>query len=179
MLAMLRSVRAGLLAMLPNVFPGVVIFGLMGWLGVPIEIGSIMTASAAMGMAVDDTFHFLSWYRSSARCDVPQQETLRFAFRRCAGAMVHTTLICACGLLVFSLSSFMPIVRFSWMMATLLLAALAGDLILLPALLSGPLGRLLTPRRQLATEPTRGVSQLDHQAVPGTRKDQRNRSVNV
>jgi predicted RND superfamily exporter protein len=148
MILVLRDPRAGLLAMVPNVFPAVVIFGLMGLLGVPIEIGSIMTASAAMGIAVDDTFHFLSWFRSGASYAVPRQETLRFAFHRCAGAMVHTTLICACGLLVFSLSSFMPIVRFSWMMTTLLLAALLGDLILLPALLAGPLGTFFSPRRQ-------------------------------
>jgi predicted RND superfamily exporter protein len=146
MVLVLRDPRSGLLAMVPNVFPAVLIFGLMGWAGIPIEIGSIMTASAAMGIAVDDTFHFLKWFRTGARPDVPRLDTLRFAFHRCAGAMVHTTLICASGLLVFSLSSFMPIVRFSWMMATLLLAALLGDLILLPALLVGPLGKWLTPK---------------------------------
>ncbi len=146
MVAVLRSPTAGLLAMVPNVFPAVVIFGLMGWLGIWIEIGSIMTASAAMGIAVDDTFHFLAWFRADTGVGRSRRESLRFAFNRCAGAMIHTTLIAAGGLLVFSLSSFMPIVRFAWLMAVLLLAALLGDLVLLPALLAGPLGKWFQPR---------------------------------
>ena len=150
MICVLRSPTAGLLAMLPNVFPAVVVFGMMGWLGVWIEIGSIMTASAAMGIAVDDTFHFLAWFRAEAAEGRSRHQSLRVAFDRCAGAMVHTTLIGAGGMLVFSLSAFMPIVRFAWLMAILLLVALLGDLIFLPALLASPLGKRFvrrTPRR--------------------------------
>ena len=61
--------------------------------------------------------------------------------RRCSGAMAHTTLICATGLLVFAVSSFVPILHFAWLMVFLLLAALLGDLVLLPAILAGPLGK--------------------------------------
>ena len=146
MVLVLRSFRSGLLAMIPNVFPAVIIFGLMGWCRIWIEIGSIMTASAAMGIAVDDTFHLLAWYRRGIRLRMSRHEALRSALHRCAGAMIHTTLICSVALLVFSLSSFMPIRRFSWMMASLLIAALLGDLILLPALLASPLGKLFSPR---------------------------------
>lgn len=142
----LHGVRAGLLAMVPNVFPAILIFGLMGWSKIPIEIGSIMTASAAMGIAVDDTLHFLTWFRFSMVRGAPRTKSLQFAFERCAGAMLLTTLICAGGLLVFSLSTFMPIVRFAWLMASLLVIALVGDLVLLPALLAGPLGKLFAPR---------------------------------
>ncbi len=138
----LRGLRSGLLAMLPNVFPAVIVFGVMGWCSIWIEIGSIMTASAAMGIAVDDTFHLLSWYRRGLRSRLPRREALRFALHRCAGAMIHTSLICACALLVFSLSTFMPIRRFAWLMASLLFAALAGDLILMPAILAGPAGKV-------------------------------------
>lgn len=142
----LRSVRCGLLAMIPNIFPVVVVFGLMGWLGIWIEIGSIMTASAAMGIAVDDTFHLLAWHsRALARRGGFETEdreaAVRDALRRCAGAMIHTTVVTACALLVFSFSSFMPIKRFAWLMATLLVAALGGDLVLLPAMLTGPMGK--------------------------------------
>jgi hypothetical protein len=145
-IVVLRSLRAGLLAMIPNVFPAVVIFGLMGWCSIWIEIGSIMTASAAMGIAVDDTFHLLAWHRRGIRRRLPRQEAMRFSVHCCAGAMLHTTLICSFALLVFSLSSFMPIRRFSWLMATLLLAALVGDLLVLPAMLASPLGRFFSPK---------------------------------
>ncbi len=141
----LRGLRTGLLAMIPNVFPAVVIFGMMGWCSIWIEIGSIMTASAAMGIAVDDTFHLLAWHRRGILQHMPRQDSLRFAVHRCAGAMIHTTLVCSLALLVFSLSSFMPIRRFSWLMASLLMAALLGDLVLLPALLASPLGKLFEP----------------------------------
>ncbi|MEX2188886.1 MAG: MMPL family transporter [Pirellulales bacterium] len=141
----LRSIRCGLVAMIPNVFPVVVVFGLMGWLGIWIEIGSIMTASAAMGIAVDDTFHLLAWHSRALGKGANRENAVHAALRRCAGAMIHTTLVTACALLVFSFSSFMPIRRFAWMMATLLVAALAGDLILLPAILVGPIGKFFRP----------------------------------
>ncbi len=142
MIVVLQGVRSGLLAMVPNIFPAVIVFGLMGWCNIWIEIGSIMTASAAMGIAVDDTFHLLAWHRRGLRESMPRRDAMRFAMHRCAGAMVHTSLICSCALLVFSLSSFMPIRRFAWLMASLLIAALLGDLILMPAILAGPFGRL-------------------------------------
>ncbi len=60
--------------------------------------------------------------------------------------MMHTTLICGSGLLVFACSSFVPILHFAWLMVFLLLSALVGDLVLLPAILAGPLGRYLAGR---------------------------------
>ncbi len=146
MVVILASPPAGMLAMIPNAFPAVVVFGLMGLCTLKIEIGSVMTASAALGIAVDDTFHYLTWFRRGIRDGMSRRRALKFAYRRCAGAMLCTTLICGAGLLVFSLSSFMPIVRFARLMATLLAAALIGDLILLPAMLAGPLGRVFARR---------------------------------
>jgi hypothetical protein len=61
--------------------------------------------------------------------------------------MIHTTLICAGGLAVFALSSFVPILHFAYLMVFLLCAALVGDLVLLPALLAGPAGRCFRRRR--------------------------------
>lgn len=148
MILVLRDVRSGFLTMIPNIFPAVVIFGLMGWCSIWIEIGSIMTASAAMGIAVDDTFHMLTWYRRGLRQQLERRQAIRFSLQRCAGAMVHTSLVCSCALLVFSLSSFMPIRRFAWLMAALLMAALVGDVILLPAILSTPLGRVVRGGKQ-------------------------------
>jgi hypothetical protein len=138
--AVLRSFPAAMLAMIPNLFPAVVIFGGMGWIQVPVQIGSVMTASAALGIAVDDTVHFLTWFRRGLDSGLSRLNALGDAFERCAGAMVHTTIICSGGLLVFSASTFVPILHFAWLMVSLLLAALIGDLILLPAILAGRLG---------------------------------------
>jgi uncharacterized protein len=141
MVIALRSPAAGLLAMAPNLFPAVMVFGFMGWTGQLIEIGSVMTASAALGIAVDDTFHFLTWFRRGSAEGMSRRQSLSYAYRRCADAMIHTTIICSSALVVFSLSTFMPVVHFAWLMVTLLIAALIGDLVFLPAMLAGPAGR--------------------------------------
>jgi predicted RND superfamily exporter protein len=60
--------------------------------------------------------------------------------------MTQSTLVCGLGILVFSASSFAPTSRFAWMLALLMAAALAGDLVLLPAMLVGPLGRVFRRR---------------------------------
>src|SRR5690606_7806997 len=95
----------------------------------------------ALGIAVDDTIHFLSWFGRGVSEGLPRRKSIRLAFERCSGAMLQTTVICGLGLLVFSLSAFVPTSRFAWLMASMLGMGLIGDLILLPALLAGPLGR--------------------------------------
>ena len=52
--------------MLPNVFPCVAVFGAMGLLGIQVEVGTVMTATVAMGIAVDDTVHYITWFRRGA-----------------------------------------------------------------------------------------------------------------
>lgn len=147
LMLVLRGVSAALLAMIPNLFPAVVVFGGISWLGIPVQIGSVMTASAALGIAVDDTVHFLTWFRRGLAAGQTRMAALEDAYDRCAGAMTHTTLICSSGLLVFAASSFVPILHFAWLMVFLLLAALVGDLVLLPAILAGRLGKRFEPSK--------------------------------
>ncbi len=142
---LLRGARAGLLAMLPNLLPSVLVFGAMGWMGAQVEIGSMMTASAALGIAVDGTLHFVTWFRRGIADGQDRPRAVRFAYTRCGTAMVQTTLVCTLGMLVFSLSAFVPTARFSWLMFSLLFAALVADLIVLPAILVSPLGRVFQP----------------------------------
>ena len=66
MMFVCRSICGGAVVMLPNVLPVLVVFGGMGWLGIPVDIGSMMAASIALGVAVDDTIHYLTWYREGA-----------------------------------------------------------------------------------------------------------------
>lgn len=141
MMIVLRSVRAGLLVMIPNVFPTILVFGLMGWLRIPIDIGSVMTASIALGISVVDTVHFLTWFRREVSAGRAPLAAVRRAYSHCATAMMQTSLICGVGMLVFVFTSFVPASRFAWMVFVLLMAALAGDLVILPAILAGPLGR--------------------------------------
>ena len=142
----LVNFSGGMVSMLPNIFPVVLIFGLMGHMGVAIDIGSMMTASVAMGVAVDDTIHFLNWFRKGLRDGMSRNDAIRLAYKRCGAAMTQTTLIGGLGLCVFGLSTFTPTQRFGILMLVLLMAALIGDLIFLPAILAGPFGKLFTFR---------------------------------
>lgn len=141
MMMVLRSPSAGLLSMIPNVFPVVLIFGAMGWLGILVDVGTMMTASVALGVAVDDTIHFLTWFRRGLDEGHGRKGAVMLAYERCGTAMSQTTLIGGLGLSVFAFSTFTPTQRFGVLMLTLLAAALVGDLVFLPALLSGPVGR--------------------------------------
>ncbi len=142
----LRSLRLGLLSMLPNIFPIVTVFGIMGWIRPAIDPGTMMTASIGLGIAVDDTVHFLTWFRRGRAEGLHPRAAVRNAYQHCGKAILRTTIICGAGLAVYGFSSFAPAARFGILVSQLLAAAVIGDLVFLPALLSGPLGRLVSPK---------------------------------
>ena len=148
MIIWFRNPAAGLVTMLPNIFPAAVIFGWMGWTDRIVDIGSMMTASVALGIAVDDTVHFLTWFRRGMQNNLNRNEAVLYSYQRCALAMTQTTLIAGLGLLVFGLSSFQPVSQFGLLMFLLLAAAIVGDLLFLPSLLIGPAGKLFQPKRK-------------------------------
>lgn len=152
MMFVTRSFRAGMVAMIPNVVPVVVIFGLMGWLNIAIDIGSMMTASIALGVAVDDTIHFLSWFREDLKKCGNRQQAIVSCYSRCATPTLQAACISGIGLSVFAFSTFTPTQRFGWLMLTILVAGVVAELVLLPAILAGPLGRTfdLKPSRHNA-----------------------------
>lgn len=140
-----HSWAGGGVAMIPNLFPVLIVFGLMGLAGMPVRISAVLTASAALGIAVDDTLHFFTWVRRAVDAGAERAQAVRSAFSRCAPAMFQTTLINGVGLIVFALTMFLPTKLFATLMIALLAAALLGDLIFLPALLAGPMGKFLRP----------------------------------
>jgi predicted RND superfamily exporter protein len=141
-----RSFRAGLVAMIPNVLPVIFIFGLMGWLGIAIDIGSMMTASIALGVAVDDTIHFLSWFRGNVLTMRNRKAAIIASYRQCGTPTLQAACISGLGLSVFAFSTFTPTQRFGWLMLTILIAGVIAELVMLPAILAGPLGSVFEPR---------------------------------
>ena len=135
MVLVCRNLLLGLLAMLPNLFPTILVFGCVGLLGSPIDAGAMITATIALGIAVDDTSHFLWWFTQSRGEGNSLKAAIYSAFRHCGSAMLRTTLICGIGLGVFFWSPFLPIAQFGAFLSGLLAAALIGDLLLFPALL--------------------------------------------
>jgi predicted RND superfamily exporter protein len=136
----LRHPVAGYLAMIPNVLPIAAVFGLISWFGVAVDIGSIVTASIALGITIDGTLHLVTWFRIGIREGKSRAEAVALALGHCGPAMWQTTLVVSIGLLMLSPSDLISISRFGWLMAALLAAASISDLVLTPALLAGPLG---------------------------------------
>ena len=150
MMFIVRSVRGGLLIMLPNILPVTIAFGCMGWMNFDLDIAGILTASIALGIAVDDTLHFVCWYMDELRSGYSRSEAVARTFHSCASAMIHTTLISCVSMMPFLFAEFIPTQQFAKLMIVMLTGAIVGDLVLLPALLLSPLGRIIKASRNLA-----------------------------
>jgi uncharacterized protein len=122
-----------------------------------LVIGTMMTASVAMGVAVDDTIHFLSWFRAYLDEGKTRVEAVVETYRRVGPAMTQTTIVGGLGLFVFALSTFVPTQQFGTLMLVMLGAALVGDLVMLPAILAGPLGRFFKPRLDASGRPIKAL----------------------
>lgn len=132
----LRSFWLGVVGMLANLAPITLVFGIMGWLGVPIDIALGMTASVALGIAVDDTTHLMIRFREEGGSLAKVQPPLERALSLCGPAMLHTTLIACAGIFTFWLSELTVISRFAATISALLAAAVLADLLMLPATIS-------------------------------------------
>lgn len=139
----LRSIRTGITAMIPNLAPLIWIYGLLGWLGWPIDIAMMLAGSIALGLSVDGTFHFMSHFRMHlVRTGSPNLAT-RNALLESSIPFSQATLTSTAGMFGLTLSTFAPTAHFGWLMIALMLAALVGDVVMLPALVravcsSGP-----------------------------------------
>jgi uncharacterized protein len=143
---LLKSVPAALVAMIPNVLPITVVFGVASFAGLKTDIGSMITASIALGMAVDGTLHFLSWFQQKLKAGVPRREAVVSAVLHSGPAIWQTSWVVALGLLMLVPAELLLISRFGWLMAAMVLAAMVGDLVLLPQLLATRLGDLFISR---------------------------------
>jgi len=139
----LRHPVAGCLAMIPIILPLAAVFGLMFWCGIPLDIGSSVTASIALGMTVAGTLHLVNWFRLGLRQGKKRTEAVSLALGQCGPAMWQTTLVVSGGLALLGSSGLISISHFGWLMAALLASGSISGLLLTPALLAGPLGYII------------------------------------
>jgi len=152
MMVICRAVSAGVVLLLPAAFPAIMVFGGMGWghslltsfdAGtLLVDIGTVMAPSVALGVTVDDVVHFMLWFRRGIADGLDRKQATMLAYKGCARAMYQSWGVIGIGLSVFSLSPFGPTQRFGYMMLSMLTIALVGNLVFLPAILSGPLGEI-------------------------------------
>lgn len=129
------SWKVGLIALLPNCFPIVVSFGLMGWLGWKLSVATVLIASIAIGLAVDDTMHYLVRYNRELKKEPDRRRAMRATLQGVGRPIMTTTLTIGLGFSVLMFSSFHPTSVFGILMVVTMVSALVGDLVLLPALM--------------------------------------------
>ncbi len=143
MIFAVRHVLAGFMTMLPNVYPIGQIFGLISFLGIPVDIGTMMTASIAMGIGVDGTLHKLTWFRKGIEEGRSREDSIALAVGHSGPAIWETSAVLALGMLMLYPADLLLISRFGWLMSAIILVAVAGDILFLPALLGGSLGTMV------------------------------------
>jgi predicted RND superfamily exporter protein len=134
--ALFKSWRLALIALPPNVFPILVVFGLMGVLDIPIGSGSAMVMTVALGIALNDTIHFILYYRHLTRdLGKPVAQAVTTTVADLGRPLVMTSLVHVAGFAIFLCTDFLPLYQFGLLASIAMVAALVGDLVMLPNLL--------------------------------------------
>lgn len=136
MIALVGSVRAGLISMIPNLLPILIALGLMGVTGMQLDLFTMLIGSIAIGLAVDDTIHFFhNFHRYYAESGDPRDATRRTLLST-GRAMLVTTLVLSLGFLVYAFSAMGNLANFGRLTALAIVVALIADFLLAPALLT-------------------------------------------
>ncbi|MEW5945425.1 MAG: MMPL family transporter [bacterium] len=135
MAALMRSPLLAVMGMIPNLVPVGVTLGMMGWAGIPLDVATSTIGCIAIGIAVDDTIHYLSRHGREYRARGDHEEAMRATLRTTGRAIVTTSIVLFCGFAILLFSRFVPIFYFGMLTGFTMLTALLGDLFLLPSML--------------------------------------------
>jgi predicted RND superfamily exporter protein len=135
MMLLLGSFRLGLIAMIPNLFPIILTLGLMGWTGAPLEMFSLLIGSVALGLAVDDTIHFMHGFRRAYAATGSVDRSVRETLQTTGQALLFTSVVLSFGFLIYVLSDLNNLSRFGVFTAFSIAVAFLADVLLAPALM--------------------------------------------
>src|SRR6185369_6917891 len=107
-----RSLRIGIISLVPNVLPLVIVIGTMGWLDLPINIGTAMIAAVSLGMTIDASILYLSGYEVHRRQGLDFYAALRATQQDEGSTLVYVNLVLVVGFLALTLSHFIPLIHF-------------------------------------------------------------------
>ena len=131
-----RSVKTGLISLIPNLIPAAMGFGLWGIFVGEIGLSLSVVASMTLGIVVDDTVHFLSKYlRARREKNLGAEDAVRYAFRTVGRALLYTSIILVCGFMVLATSNFELNSGMGLLTAVIITLALFADFLFLPSLL--------------------------------------------
>ncbi len=134
-LVLFRSLKIALIAMLPNVLSIAVVLGFMGWLNIPLDMMTITIAAISIGIAVDDTIHYIHRFKDEFDKERNYLNTMHRCHRSIGHAMYYTSVTIIIGFSILAMSNFIPSVYFGLLTGLAMLIALLGALTLLPQML--------------------------------------------
>jgi len=135
MIFLIGKVRIGLLSMIPNITPIIIMLGIMGWMDIPMDLFTMMVGSIAIGLAVDDTIHFMHnfrrYFEESGDAGNAVLETLHTTGR----AMLVTTCVLSIGFFTFMFADMKNLFNFGMLTGTTIIMALLSDYFIAPSLM--------------------------------------------
>jgi predicted RND superfamily exporter protein len=134
-LVLFRSAKIALIAVIPNILPAVTVLGVMGLAGLPLDMMTITIAAISIGIAVDDTIHYIHRFKEEYEIDRNYINSMHRCHGSIGNAMYYTTLTIIAGFSILVLSNFIPTILFGLLTGLAMLIALVLDLTLLPRLI--------------------------------------------
>jgi uncharacterized protein len=128
-----RSFRFGALAIAPNVFPVIIVLGIMGWLDISMNVATVMLASIALGIVDDDTIHFISRYRREVAAGADTDAAIAHATTHEGRASLTTAIVNSCAFAVLLASEYRPSAWFGGLLALTMAVAFLAEVFILPA----------------------------------------------
>jgi predicted RND superfamily exporter protein len=130
-----RNAKMAAIAIVPNVFAALPVLGLMGWAGIPLDLMTITVAAISIGIAVDDTIHYVHRFTREFGKDQDYWAAVNRSHASIGRAMYYTTVTVTLGFSILVLSNFVPTIYFGLLTGFAMLVALLADLTLLPLLI--------------------------------------------
>jgi predicted RND superfamily exporter protein len=131
-----RSARFGLLAIIANALPVVAVLGLMGWLGISLNVATVMVASVALGIVDDDTIHFIGRFRREAAAGVGTEAAIEAATMHEGRASLTTAIINSLGYGIMVFSAYKPTAWFGGLLALTMIVAFLTEVLVVPAVIT-------------------------------------------
>ena len=134
-LILFRSIKIALIALIANIVPISVLFGIMGWLNIPLDIMTITIAAISIGIGVDDTIHYIHRYKEEFKHDHNYVNAMIRAHKSIGYAMYYTSVVIMIGFSILVLSNLIPTIYFGLLTVVVMFSLLASALLLLPRLM--------------------------------------------
>ncbi|MDQ1267949.1 MAG: uncharacterized protein QG560_592, partial [Campylobacterota bacterium] len=134
-LVLFRNLKVAIIAIIVNIIPVSVIFGFLGWMKIPLDLMTITIAAISLGIAVDDTIHYIHRFTLEYRQNNDRIASMYNSHSSIGTAMFYTSTIIMVGFSVLVLSNFLPTIYFGLLTMMAMFMAILGDLLLLPVLL--------------------------------------------